>query len=95
MIFVDKHPVSLMEFSNSSLLISTKIGFTRPPNLGGSAINFLSILLKTTTPVIRVMNSDCTTLSKRLSYVVAPEIIRMWKKKFVSEACNERTIRCL
>ena len=70
-----------MEFSNSSLLISTKIGFTSPPNLGGSAINFLSILLKKTTPVIIVMNSDCTTSSKRLNCVDTPEIIRMWIKK--------------
>ena len=63
MIFVDKHSVNLMKFSSSSWLISTKIGIASPPNLGGSAINFLSILLQKNAPVIAGMNSDCTTLS--------------------------------
>ena len=76
-IFVDKHYVSLIEFSNSSLFISAKIGIPSPPNLGGSAINFLSILLQKTPPVIAGMNSHCITPCERLSCVDAPEIVRM------------------
>ena len=77
MIFVDKHSVSLMEFSDSSLLILAKIGILSPPNLCGSAINFHSISLQKTPPVITEMNSDCTTSSKRLSCVDAPKIVHM------------------
>ena len=77
MIFVDKNYMSLMEFLNSSLLISAKICILSPPNLGGSAINFLSISLQKFSPVIAGMNWDCTTSSKRWSCVNAPEIVSM------------------
>ena len=69
-----------MEFSNSLFLISAKIGMSSPPNLGGSTINFFSILLQKTPPVMAGMNLDCTTSSKRLSCVDAPEIVRMQKE---------------
>ena len=72
-----EHSVSMMVFSNLSLLISAKIGIPSPPNLGGSAINFLSISLQKTPPMITGMNSDCTTSSKRLNCVNPPEIVRM------------------
>ena len=77
MIFDNKNSVSLMGFSNSLLLISAKIGIPSPPNLGGSAFNFLSILLQETPPVIAGVDSDWTTSSKNLSCVDAPEIMRM------------------
>ena len=77
MIFVDKNYMSLMEFLNSSLLISEKIGILSQPNLGGSAINFLFISLQIFSPVIAGKNWDCTTSSKRWNCVNAPEIVSM------------------
>ena len=53
------------------------IYFSNLPNLDGSDINFLSILLQKTPSVITGMNSDCMTSSKCLSCVDVPEIIHM------------------